>query len=165
MAKAPAKKEDVKPKGQGTGVFGQGKPKIDLGNELLKWSVIPFMHQRRKAVIFTAATLAFAALVWYAAGLVYAIVAIAISLGASASFMLPTTYRLCEHGIEMSSATTSTIRKWAVFRKYYPAEDGVLLAYYPRSVREKVARGLFFYFGDMDSARVLRVLDDCLDES
>lgn len=165
MAKAPAKREEAKPKGQGAGIFGQGKPKVDLGEEFLKWSVVPVMHQRRKGLIFAAATLAFAALVWYAAGLVYAVVAIAISLGASASFMLPTTYRLCENGIEMSSATTSTIRKWAVFRKYYEAEDGVLLAYYPRSVREKVARGLFFYFGDMDSAKVLRVLADCIEEA
>lgn len=165
VAKAPVKKTDAKQKTENKGRLVPEKPKMDLGDELLKWSVIPLLHQQKKGIIFGVSTLAFAALVWYAAGLVYSVVAVAISLGASSSFVLPTTYRLCENGVEIRTAASSTIRKWAVFRKYYSAEDGVLLAYYQRSVREKVARGLFLYFGEMDSRQITDILDDRIDQS
>lgn len=132
---------------------------IDLGKELLSWSVVPLLHQKNKGMIFAAATLAFAGLVWYASSLVYALVAIAVSLGASASFALPTTYRLSENGVEMRTAASSTVRKWLVFRKYYLAPDGVQLAYHQRNLRDRASRGLFFYFGDVDQQKVIKILD------
>lgn len=142
----------------------QGKPAIDLGKELISWSIVPLLHQKRKGIIFGLSTLGFACLVWYASSLVYAVVAIVVSLGASASFALPTTYRLCENGVEMRNAASSTIRKWLVFKNYHLASDGVQLAYHQRNLRDKTSRGLFFYFGDVNQERVKGILADHIEK-
>ncbi|MGI6358951.1 MAG: hypothetical protein ACOX2K_09720 [Bacillota bacterium] len=164
MAKTSNKKPEDKRTPEAKPSPAKARPTIDLGAELFSWSLIPFQHQKKRGAIFLIATFAFAGLVWWASSLVYALVALAISFGASASFIFPTTYRLCENGVEIRNLANTTTRKWSMFQKYYVVDDGFLLAYYPRRKREKGARGLFFYFGDIDRERVINILDSNIDQ-
>ncbi len=164
MAKTPSKKPEIKQAPEKKPSAAKAKPSLDLGAELFSWTLIPIQYQQKRGIIFLAATFAFAGLVWWSSSLVYAVVALVISIGASASFVFPTTYRLCEYGVEVRNMGNRTSRKWAMFQKYFLADDGFLLAYYPRRKKEKTARGLFFYFGDVDRERVLAILDSHIDQ-
>ena len=167
MAKASGKKQETRPISQAKSASqpAKVKPGMDMGKELITWSVVPLLHQKSKGVIFALSTLVFAGLVWYSSqSLSYALVAIAVSLGASASFAMPTTYRLFENGIEMRTAATSTVRKWLVFKNYHLVSDGVQLVYHQRSLRDRASRGLFMYFGDVDREKVKGIIADHIEK-
>lgn len=166
MAKASGKKQEIRPISQAKSASqpAKGKPGMDMGKELITWSVVPLLHQKSKGVIFALSTLVFAGLVWYSSSLAYALVAIAVSLGASASFALPTTYHLFENGMEIRSAATSTVRKWLVFKNYHLVSDGVQLVYHQRSLRDRASRGLFMYFGDVDREKVKGIIADHIEK-
>lgn len=166
MAKASGKKpeKETKPQAKPASRPEKSKFALDMGKELITWSAVPLLQQKRKGIIFAVSTLLFAGLVWYSSSLVYAVVAIVVSLGASASFALPTTYRLSENGIEMRSPSTATVRKWLVFKNYHLASDGVQLVYHQRSLRDRASRGIFMYFGDVDQEKVKLIIADHIEK-
>lgn len=158
MAKTNRKARDKK--GKAAAKRGHNAPARtdDMGRELISWRAHPFMLEKRKSAILVSSTLAFAALVWYAYDLISAILTLVICVGAFAGFVLPTDYKLTEVGMQSKNGFNKVTRKWTAFANYHTYSDGIQLMYHQRSLRERILKGVFVYYGEADAERIKDII-------
>lgn len=163
MAKQSAKNTNSKAK-QGKPTTTSGKAKEDQGKVLLSWKVRPYLLEKRKTAILVVSILSFSALVWYAFDLFTGALAVAICLGAFASFLLPSDYQLSEKGLQVKNGINAPVfRKWTAFKDYRVFTDGINLIYHPRQIRERLLKAQFVYYGEADATAIKQIITERMD--
>ncbi len=80
---------------------------------------------------------------------IFAVLALLVMFGMTATLYLPVSYRLDEEGVAVFFLGTRTFRKWSHYRNYYLHRDGVFLTSMPMPSRLDPFRGHFLrYDGD-----------------
>ncbi|MBD3382819.1 MAG: hypothetical protein GF404_11565 [candidate division Zixibacteria bacterium] len=88
----------------------------------------------------------------------FTIIGTVVLVGSMRSFYFPTTYRLYEDHIEVVYTISKSVKKWGMFRSYYPEKNGVFLSTFARPSRMENFRGLFLKYGAADRDRILEIV-------
>ena len=130
------------------------------GEELLAWTVSPMRRDPRKAKIFLLSTLAFLALVYVAYwDLRWVAFAALLMVGAFNNFIFPSRYRLTTTGVEQRAGLGYFFKPWTAFLKVVRFKDGVQLSHGRSKMRNRLNPGMFVYFGEDNSSKILEVVE------
>ncbi|MBX6350861.1 MAG: hypothetical protein IRZ11_05065 [Clostridia bacterium] len=124
----------------------------------LSWTVHPIVKDPRRGLLLALAFL----LIWIGSdailgpeGLVLAVVATVVPM---AHYLFPNEYRLSEEGAAVRVVVGSGVKPWETFVGYTVYPDGVLLAYDPAILRNRITKGVFLYF-DGNRDEVVRFVE------
>ena len=133
------------------------KPAHDRGEELMVWRAHPFVTDTRKAVIFSISSLAMAAFVatilrentvwWF-------LFSMAVILGAFNNYVFPSNFKMTTKGIELKNGMNLIFKPWNSFPNYTHYDDGIMLWYKQRGLRERLFKGIMLYYGNGDKEQI-----------
>lgn len=114
----------------------------------LRWTVHPLLRDARRGLLLTIAfVLAWGAgeMILGPSGLLIAMLATVVPM---AHYLFPNEYTLSDEGASVRVLLPSGVKAWDRFIGYTVYPDGVLVAYDPLVLRNRINKGLFLYFQD-----------------
>lgn len=76
----------------------------------------------------------------------FAVLAAVVLFASLAKFFFPTTYKLTQNEIVISTFTQTMKKEWTLFRSFYPDKNGILLSPFVGPSRLENFRGLYLMF-------------------
>lgn len=122
-------------------------PEPQAGSEeRLTWTVHPFAERPLVSLAVVAAMAVSWALGDYLLGPAGLLVAVLGTVSPLAPFLFPNEYTLTSEGVNVRIVLPSGVKPWDRFIGYTVYPDGVLLAYDPSVLRNRINKGVFLRF-------------------
>lgn len=113
---------------------------------VLRWRVHPLARDPRRGLLLAVAF----ALAWFAGGVALGpsgvLVAALATIVPMAHYVFANEYTLTDEGVSVRVVLPSGLKPWDRFTGYTVYPDGVLVAYDPYVLRNRINKGLFLYF-------------------
>ncbi|MBE3590159.1 MAG: hypothetical protein IMW98_04980 [Firmicutes bacterium] len=114
--------------------------------ERLSWTVHPFMERPLVSLAVLAAMAVSWAFGHYLLGPAGLLVAVLGTVSPLAHYLFPNEYTLTDEGVSVRVVLPSGVKPWDRFIGYTVYPDGVLLAYDPSVLRNRIHKGVFLRF-------------------
>jgi hypothetical protein len=134
----------------------------DGGNgKTISWRVHPIVERPGQGVLLIGIIIICTWAFWKGFGQFFGILSLVVLVLSMAPFFLPTSYRLDEDGIEITSLFfIRHFRPWSGFRNFYTHNVGVHLSTFIKPSRLDAFRGSFIRFAPGNRRQVIAFLNE-----
>jgi len=120
---------------------------VDDEGKILRWKCHPVMRRPLVSVSVTLFITLVGVIVQYATNSHgFTVLALVILFASLAKFYFPTEYIISDKNLKIKTTTQTLVKKWSMYRTYYPDKHGILLSPFSRPSRLENFRGLYIMF-------------------
>ncbi len=115
--------------------------------EVVEWTCHPMRRRPWVTVAVTLFIIVMGMVVYLATfSNAFTVLTLVILYASLAKFYFPTRYKMSEKGIQIKTMTQTLVKKWSMYRSFYPDKNGVLLSPFTRPTRLENFRGLYVMY-------------------